>query len=72
MAAAPRNVGGAGHEHSLLESLTKRVASSSTLYLSLLFTVSNNGPLLPKSFGLGENSEDSSVCFVRPILLTFG
>ena len=71
MAAAPRGVGGAGHEHSLLESLTKRVASSSTLYLSQLSTVSNNGPLL-KSFGLGENSEDSSVCFVRPILLTFG
>ena len=46
MAAAPRGVGGAGHEHSLLESLTKRVASSSTLYLSQLSTVSNNGPLL--------------------------
>ena len=71
MAAAPRDVGGAGHEHSLLKSLTKRVASSSTLYLSQLSTVSNNGPLL-KSFGHGENSEDSSVCFVRPILLTFG
>ena len=71
MAAAPRDVGGAGHEHSLLESLTKRVASSSTFYLSQLSTVSNNGPLL-KSFVLGENSEDSSVCFVRPILLTFG